>query len=58
MAGYTLLDHKINEKFFQELIMDSLQEKLYTFRNNGLKHVHQMENHRQSTILEYHSIGR
>jgi hypothetical protein len=55
---YTLLDHKTNEIFLEELHVTSVEEKLGTYRHNWFQHVHQMKDYRLSQQLQnYHPKG-
>jgi hypothetical protein len=51
-AGYTLLDHKRNEKILEELKMDCMEETFYTSTNNCPGH------RLLKQIVKYHLTGR
>jgi hypothetical protein len=54
-AGYTLLNHKINEEILEELHVTSLEDKLCTYRHKWFQHVHRMEdNMLPKQLLNYH----
>jgi hypothetical protein len=50
-AGYTLFDHKRNEKILQELKVGPVDNKLRIYKSNWLQHVTRMNNNRMPKIM-------
>jgi hypothetical protein len=57
-AGYTLFDHKINEKIFEGLNVEAVDEKLGRCKSNWLRHATRMNNNGMPKIvLNYRPNG-
>jgi hypothetical protein len=58
-AGYTLLNHKINEEILEELHVTPLEDKLRTYRHKWFQHIHRTEDNRlPKQLLNYHLKGK
>jgi hypothetical protein len=58
-AGYTLFDHKRNEKIWEQLKVEPVDEKLRRYKSNWLQQVTRKNNNRAPKImLNYSPTGR